>query len=811
MKALIKFTTITLLTFCFCASPALFAADGSWKNDADGNWSESANWVDGNIPNGSSDTAFFTNTYTANRNVYPDIAGVTVGGITATDVDDSGDQKVIIKVSSNLTFASGTTVDVDDSLLELVFQSVLDGSDGFTKTGNGVATLGTTGNPLSGTINVNAGTLQIKEDNAISNASVTVASGAKLWHNRQANAKDIIVNGTFESDIAAPWTWTVDSFKFGNGMTYLNGNKQTLIANSIEIDNNLTLVTHETIFLAPSVTVKSGRTLTQDLYNNNNSSNITIESGAVYEMDRPPSPWQVYNCFTPLTIAGDGVGAQGAIVADLQTKSYFSNITLSANATIGFLNGVVNPNMYLCGPIDESGTDCDLVLSARHGGHGPLYFHIYGANTYGGSTRLYSRISSLQAKVYGNQRFPNTDFSMYGWGNIYPSCRLDLNGFDQEIKSLDLQVAGTLHENVIADLSGGTKGTLTIGGNINVGANGTFEVDAPIVTSGDLYAIGTTTVLDLKENLDLEGVLYVAYTGTGTSIVNLNNTVKVNCNRLYMGFGNAIPTVNMNSGTEIACAKVMANTGGLNGFLNIDGATLSDNTTPEINWIENLPNATIEIKSGGATFNVDNSYREVNEVITGTAGGDLTKTGSATLALNVVPTFDGDIIVSAGGFRANCDLSAITVTLAAGSGIGGSGTIGAMTVPSGATISPGNSIGTLSAAGNVTLAAGSAYDWEVDLNNADLIDVTAGSLIIGGTMTVNVIDAGSPDGTDLILAQTTGGISGDPTDITLSYGAGVGGPANPTVSGNNLVAAIIPEPGIIGLLSLLALAIIRRK
>ena len=327
---------------------------------------------------------------------------------------------------------------------------------------------------------------------------------------------------------------------------------------------------------------------------------------------------------------------------------------------------------------------------------------------------------------------------------------------------------------------------------------------------------GSTLNVSSTVSVDDWGQLRVGFFGTGTSTANINNGGKVQCYTLRMGQETAgTPIVNINSGGELVVANVdLEGVTPTSGEININGGTISDSAVSytSTNWIKNMAGVTIDIKSGGATFNVDNQYRSVRHVIEGTEDGDLTKTGSKTLAFEVAPTFDGDIIINDGKVVFNCDVSGLAgnVTVAAGAKIGGAGTLPAMTIPSGATISPGNSIGTLSTGGDLTLAAGSAYDWEVALGDADLLSVN-GTLTIGGAITVNVIDAGSPDGTDLTLASATT-ISGNATDVTLSYGPGVGGPTNPTDDGSgNLVATVIPEPGIIGLLSLLGLAILRRK
>ena len=133
------------------------------------------------------------------------------------------------------------------------------------------------------------------------------------------------------------------------------------------------------------------------------------------------------------------------------------------------------------------------------------------------------------------------------------------------------------------------------------------------------------------------------------------------------------------------------------------------------------------------------------------------------------------------------------VTFLSGASISGTGTVDKLAVPSGVTVAPGNSIGTLNIISNLTMEAGSAIDWEVgDPGSADLININ-GTFTISGGMTINAIDAGLPEGTYTIV-QTTDGIIGDASSITMNYSVGLEGDANPTINGNNLEVNVIPEP-----------------
>jgi autotransporter-associated beta strand protein len=134
------------------------------------------------------------------------------------------------------------------------------------------------------------------------------------------------------------------------------------------------------------------------------------------------------------------------------------------------------------------------------------------------------------------------------------------------------------------------------------------------------------------------------------------------------------------------------------------------------------------------------------------------------------------------------------VTFLSGASISGTGTVDKLTIPSSVTVSPGNSIGTLNIISNLTMETGSIINWEVgDPGLADLININGSFTVPAGGMTVNAIDAGFPEGTYTIV-QTSDGIIGDASNITMNYNVGVEGDTNPTINGNSLEVNIIPEP-----------------
>ena len=101
-----------------------------------------------------------------------------------------------------------------------------------------------------------------------------------------------------------------------------------------------------------------------------------------------------------------------------------------------------------------------------------------------------------------------------------------------------------------------------------------------------------------------------------------------------------------------------------------------------------------------------------------------------------------------------------------GAMLGGTGTIGTVTIADGGTVAPGHSIGTLNVSGNLTFADDSLFSVEVAPASADLLAVT-GSAALAGTL-----DAVATGGTYTLGQRYTvltagGGVSGTFGAVTM--------------------------------------------
>ena len=143
----------------------------------------------------------------------------------------------------------------------------------------------------------------------------------------------------------------------------------------------------------------------------------------------------------------------------------------------------------------------------------------------------------------------------------------------------------------------------------------------------------------------------------------------------------------------------------------------------------------------------------------------LTKVGSGPLIMRGAPTFQGSIDVAEGTLQVDGTLSSeTTVTIQPGASLEGTGTVGNLTVASGATLAPGTSPGQLTV-GGLTLNSGSTYEVELDGTTAGTgydQTVAFGPVSLGGA-TLSVLLGFTPVSGDVFTiirndsGQATGG------------------------------------------------------
>ncbi|MBP3958590.1 Ig-like domain repeat protein [Gemmata sp. G18] len=174
---------------------------------------------------------------------------------------------------------------------------------------------------------------------------------------------------------------------------------------------------------------------------------------------------------------------------------------------------------------------------------------------------------------------------------------------------------------------------------------------------------------------------------------------------------------------------------------------------------------TLVLGAGALIIGGDNSSSVFSGTITGTAGGGVGKVGTGTLTLDGPASlgYAGTTIIVGGTVFVNTDLRNAPVEVRPGATLGGTGTVGSVTVTSGGTLSPGLSPALLSINGDLTFYSstfvveangttlGSGYD-SVAVSGIATLNNSA-TLVFSPTFSPNV-------GATFTILTATGGVTG---------------------------------------------------
>lgn len=116
------------------------------------------------------------------------------------------------------------------------------------------------------------------------------------------------------------------------------------------------------------------------------------------------------------------------------------------------------------------------------------------------------------------------------------------------------------------------------------------------------------------------------------------------------------------------------------------------------------------VLTNGATARLDGEGKFAGGI---SGNGRVVKEGASTLTIAGVNTYTGETEVAAGKLVVNGTLASSNVVVRSNSILGGSGTLGALTLEQGATIQPGNSPGTINFTNTQTWNPGASYNWQI--------------------------------------------------------------------------------------------------
>jgi len=826
-----KITTITTLLFTALISTVIFAANGSWTFDGNGDWTNNAMWAGGSVPNGAGDNAYFTNTYVSDKIIAGILnsQNITVGGIylNATRIQLPGTTVAGYENSTNITLdAGGGSPIIDVSNARLDVQAILEGTNGYTTKGNptnGVLMIGATAKPISGPVNLfDIGEIIVNHKDVLMNADVIVTGALVNLRKDEFNTKTLTINdggevNVFQTDDTnnTPVYVTSDSITINAGGRLGSGFHSVFPTVAEPFD-----------LLSPSITVNSGGRI-QIMAGATKSvggSNITVNSGGeVGFFDN----FFTYTISNPLVLDGWGIAPSlGALtVQGVNNLTNNSPITLTGSTRIGMWGGG-DQYMILNGVISGTGP---LTLLGQAGSRDHIRrFELYAAHNYTGDTVIQGFACQNITTLHGNQRLPVLTLELTHWAPMDLTNTFDLNGYTQTNTHLVVN-AGTGSDEI--RIVGGTGGKLIATGVGNYGA---------LMNGGGISLHGVTfdavsSIIGLRNNVELTVTGSTVHTtgplgyilmnhGPGNSTLNVGEDGIVDVQLLRLADmtdpANMHGVVNLNAGGVVKTSRIwVEGTNASDAVFNFNGGLLEnhEDSTYDNAWI--LADHS-NIVAAGANIKVDRNITIPaplfhDPAYGGTPDGGLTKLGSGVLTISNICNYTGPTVVSEGTLIVNTIGSSKSIVVADGAIIGDIS--GNLAIPAGVTVSPGSSIGTMNVAVNLDMQSGSIYDWEVDAGEiADLINVfdavdLSGAAVNSITVNVDSIGAVLPEETNVLFSAVV--IIGNADTIFMSYAMGNSGPENPTINGNNIEISniVIPEPGFISLLCLFAFAFFGRK
>jgi len=388
----------------------------------------------------------------------------------------------------------------------------------------------------------------------------------------------------------------------------------------------------------------------------------------------------------------------------------------------------------------------------------------------------------------------------------------------------------------IVNVSGGQ---LNFGGNLQVGAygKGTLNISGTgIVNATGGFPVvgrfaGSTGVLNVDGgtfNHTAATLLIIGEEGTGT--VNLNSGL-VDATDMRLGqtaTGNG--TLNLNGGT-LAVNTLQKGNAGSAAAIKFNGGTIRAKSS-STDFLLGFPAASLSILNGGARFDTNGNSVTITQDLAPGAGstGGLTKAGNGILFLSGNNTYTGPTTVEGGTLTVAGSLSASSAfnvksgaildvngvlggfLLGSGQKLSGSGTVsGGVAMASGAKLAPGDAVGTISFdgildfSGAVTPTASAAFQFELgSVANSDKVALQPTSSLNYGSGVLAFDDfsfttvAGFGSGTYTLFDGSfplSGSLDPVASHLTGSLGGGYFGTLSIGDSGNDIVLAVVPEPG----------------
>ena len=534
--------------------------------------------------------------------------------------------------------------------------------------------------------------------------------------------------------------------------------------------------------------------------NSNNSWTFTLTNGITLNQDNAGSGSARISNSNSNTGTTNGISFQSGTLT-LADNLLISNTGASTRDTLGGGSiGFMNTSVIA----GTGNITIDNVLNNLNG-NGSIRF-LGGTNTFTGNVNLRSGGTT----VHGGTAFGNTS-------NV-----ITLGAAGAGSASLMFTTSTTVANPWV--VAAGSGGTLTLG-SVS-GTSGIMTLNGSVTLDGDLTINRGNTNNSIILNGVVSGTGGITKTGVGLATLSNANAYSgiTTVSAGILSLTNAAAL--RNSAVDTAASV----TGGASSGLRTNQTTL---TLGGLTGNKNLADV-FTTTSGGygsvtaLTLNPGTGVtRTYSAAITNGANNmSLTKTGLGTQVLSGTNTYNGATTVSAGKLVVEGSISTSTTTVQTGATLGGSGTVGGLTVDSGAFHTPGSSPG-IQNTGNYSNAGTLA----IEINGAtvgtgyDQVNTT-GTVSLSGVLSITMgytpVDNAlffilANDGVDAILGTfSNASVNGNTytlggQDFAISY---FGDSATNSFTGGNdvvLRAVVIPEPRAALLGSLGMLMLLRRR
>ncbi|MFY7818695.1 MAG: beta strand repeat-containing protein [Akkermansiaceae bacterium] len=320
-------------------------------------------------------------------------------------------------------------------------------------------------------------------------------------------------------------------------------------------------------------------------------------------------------------------------------------------------------------------------------------------------------------------------------------------------------VVGSSTSSGTMTITGGTFSSFNAAGTqLDVIGNGDNNIGILNISGGTFVGASVGTTLGL---------------GGGAGRVSTLNVNSGSATTAALTFNSTNGTVNLNGGTLSVNNVVNTSIAGINSTFNFNGGTLRarQNTTGFLNSVA-FGTARANVRDGGAIIDTNGFNVTISQALTHSniindqvTDGGLTKNGTGKLTLSAAPSYTGATVINAGTLSLAPTAPATFSSNISGAGafeIGGTGRVtltgnhthtGGTAVINGASLGGEGSVaGSLSFTGTSSMAFDPSTMGANQHFRANTIDASAG--------TVSIVPSSSASGTNIVVMEATGGITG---------------------------------------------------